>query len=105
MGMFDEVTCDAWLPRRPGDPDDLNSLEYQTKDLDSELYQVRINKDGSLWSNKYGEMEPLPWTGEMFFYTWVGDIRSMHDKDTNYRWIEFKATFVDGQMKDVERVT
>ncbi|MBL8413568.1 MAG: hypothetical protein JNM42_03925 [Propionivibrio sp.] len=106
MGMFDYLKCQYPLPDA-GD----NDLEYQTKDTPVQfLDNYEIRSDGSLWHLDYDiedrsdpnaeglarivgrlsrvneSWEPLPFTGEIRFYCYVG----------KNQCTEFSAYFVNG---------
>jgi hypothetical protein len=126
MGMFDNIICKAPLPL-PEDIGELKDLKiiwdeeiFQTKDLDNALGSYTIHKDGTLtfeeydreWV-KYPEKEQKKhfmdgyfkvkrqWTtkkayhGEIFFYT-------NYLCETKDYWIEFKATFTDAKLSNIE---
>ncbi|MDP2171888.1 MAG: hypothetical protein Q8J96_15870, partial [Rhodocyclaceae bacterium] len=108
MGMFDYLKCKYPLPDA-GDDD----LEYQTKDTPAQfLDNYEIRADGSLWHLDYDiedrsdpnadglarlvgrlsrvneRWEPVPFTGEIRFYCYVGENQCT----------EFSAYFVNGML-------
>jgi hypothetical protein len=131
MGMFDTITCKYPLPRpdNPMELKDFNfnSTSFQTKDLENGLDNYEIREDGSLWIrrteservegdkkaksfiDRFGHMklikewwEPTKFTGVIEFYNSIGfdgEVdRDSYEKDY---WVEFIATFVDGQITTV----
>lgn len=97
--MFDNVRCEYPLPDGlvPIDQD------FQTKSMDSVLDTYIITEKGALyvyeWSITYNtkkEQQPqfLSYTGNMNFYTSVGD-----------KWHEYNATFTDGLLIKIETST
>jgi len=129
--MFDTITCKYPLPRpdNPMELKDFNfnSTSFQTKDLENVLDDYEIREDGSLWIrrteservegdkkaksfiDRFGHMklikewwEPTKFTGVIEFYNSIGfdgEVdRDSYEKDY---WVEFIATFVDGQITTV----
>ena len=129
--MFDMITCKYPLPRpdNPMELKDFNfnSTSFQTKDLENVLDDYEIREDGSLWIrrtesehvegdkkaksfiDRFGHMklikewwEPTKFTGVIEFYNSIGfdgEVdRDSYEKDY---WVEFIATFVDGQITTV----
>lgn len=129
--MFDTITCKYPLPRpdNPMELKDFNfnSTSFQTKDLENGLDNYEIREDGSLWIrrteservegdkkaksfiDRFGHMklikewwEPTKFTGVIEFYNSIGfdgEVdRDSYEKDY---WVEFIATFVDGQITTV----
>jgi len=93
MGMFDWVTVKVELP----DGVD-NTLPYQTKAFHCGLGSVTINKDGRLIVPDCfndGHTRDSNFHGTFNFYT------STSSKPSD--WIEFEATFREGQLQGFER--
>lgn len=97
MGMYDELRYLAPLP--DGGP----ARPFQTKDLDCALDLYTVHEDGRLWVQS-------PWVGEH------GDepkrialdgTVDFYDYDPSLKpdWIEYRATFKDGVVQSVVRLT
>jgi len=129
--MFDTITCKYPLPRpdNPMELKDFNfnSTSFQTKDLENVLDDYEIREDGSLWIrrtesehvegdkkaksfiDRFGHMklikewwEPTKFTGVIEFYNSIGfDCKFDRDSCENDYWIEYIATFVDGQITTI----
>lgn len=94
MGMFDNVTVEAELPREVKYlPGDLEAGRFQTKDLENLLLHYRITKEGRLMFDDWGQeyeyhnRDGSLYTGELNFYTNGDD-----------GWYQFVARFADGQL-------
>lgn len=113
MGLFDTVYIEVELP------DGYKGKEFQTKDLDCLLDEIKITADGKLMRLHYDlvksdqtsgkrewpifkreneEWRPLilrdrPFHGIMEFYTREKDI-----------WYEYEAKFTDGQLVEIIKV-
>lgn len=108
MGMFDYITCEYPLPA-PEDSIELSGknfnkiFSFQTKSLDSLLLSFKIKKDGSLWekNRSKGWKHIKNFSGEIVFYDsyYVG--RNEADLLNNDYWIEYKAVFINGLLKDI----
>jgi hypothetical protein len=126
MGMFDNIICKAPLPL-PEDIRELKDLKiiwdeevFQTKDLDNLLDSYTIHKDGTLTLEEYDRewvdytkkerkkhfmdgyfKVKRQWTtkktyhGQILFYT-------NYFCETKDYWIEFKATFTDSKLSNIE---
>ena len=126
MGMFDNIICKAPLPL-PEDIGELKDLKiiwdeevFQTKDLENLLDSYTIHKDGTLTFEEYDKewveysseerkkhftggylKVKRQWTtkktyhGEILFYT-------NYFCETKDYWIEFKATFTDSKLSNIE---
>jgi hypothetical protein len=104
-----------------------NDISFQTKDLENGLDNYEIAEDGSLWirrteseyvegdekakslMGRFGHMElikerwePTKFTGVVEFYNNIG-FDSAFDRDSceNDYWVEYIATFVDGQITTI----
>ena len=124
MGMFDIVKCEYELPLPEdlGECEGLNweEIDFQTKSFSSELTFLdnsiySISDDGQIYLEKVkikftedeshpfgGKQEAIPdgvekqeFTGEVDFYH--GHMGEEHDY-----WIEFKAVFWKGDLKELE---
>jgi len=86
MGLYDNITCKYPLPI-PG----ANELEFQTKDTPrQDLDQYEIREDGTLWLFLCGQWRQEDITGEIRFYTSLGERRQ--------GWLEFSAYFESGRV-------
>ena len=108
--MFNSLTCEYKLPteeleRKIENLPDWSELEFQTKsfalfDFDDESdffnYKFIISEDGQLYKQKEDQsIEKIDFTGEVDFY-------GQHlDKDNDF-WMEFKAVFWKGDLKEME---
>ena len=131
MGMFDTIICKYPLPRPDDPMElkdfNFNNTDFQTKDLEKALFQYEIKEDGSFWIRKtecelvkgnkkaksmmdrFGYMkvikewwEPTKFTGTIEFYNILGfDTKFDRDAFQNDYWIEYIATFIDGQIAAV----
>jgi hypothetical protein len=126
MGMFDSIICKAPLPL-PEDIGELKDLKiiwdeevFQTKDLENLLDSYTIHKDGTLtfeehdkeWVEYSSEERKKHFTGGYLKVkrqwttkkTYHGEILFYTDyfcKTKDY-WIEFKATFTDSKLSNIE---
>ena len=119
--MFDGIICEYKLPL----PEDLgelseiswNEFEFQTKSLENTLDKYTIEDDGQIYKEKTTEefvddpthahggyikisedgIEKSYFTGELMIYTWV-------PQDEYDYYIEFKALFWKGDLKEIERI-
>lgn len=129
--MFDSIKCKYTLPRpdNPMELKDFNfnSTSFQTKDLENALDNYEIREDGSLWIRgielkhvegdekdksfigRFGHMklikewwEPTKITGVIKFYNLIGfDCEFDRNSCENDYWLEYIATFVDGQITTI----
>ena len=130
MGMFDYIKCEAKLPLISdlGETSEVNynELTYQTKDMNDNMDNYTIRKNGTLWIQKY-DAEWIPgnpkaksvcdrighavikrkwherikdFTGTIDFYQIPG-LETLRNTWKNDYWIEFRATFVKGKMKSI----
>ena len=122
MGMYDSIDCHYSLPM-PEDPKGYTgSYGFQTKDFDCGLDLYVIDKDGRLFI----ERRETEWiegdTNSKNFLDKLGHIKTVktwlealdhtctiefHDyitsDNTDYDyWIQYKATFIRGQISDVK---
>lgn len=108
MGLYDTINIDfnisTWIPNFPIPDEELKTLDYQTKDLNSFLEHYVIDeyftlKFGSIsakelapYSTTYdlsdGSVLTLPYTGEILFYT----------SSKYYTWIEFLGVFINSHL-------
>jgi hypothetical protein len=119
MGLFDTVKCEYPLPLPEDlgecDGEDWEEVEFQTKSMGDGVFgggfmdSYSISDDGQLYLekvdlslNEKGELERTPdgierqdYTGEIIFYTVV-------PKDEKDYWMEFKATYYKGDLKEME---
>lgn len=124
--MFDYIFCDYPLPlpeeakelktnfaKGVKAPVDWSEFEFQTKDFGGFLDKYTIEEDGQIYVEKInrevielenGEMqmiekeagiEKIEHTGEIVFY-------EMHLDEKDDYWIEFKALFWKGDLKEIE---
>jgi hypothetical protein len=128
MGMFDNIKCQYPLPIA-GKLEELDvnwaKEVFQTKDLDNSLANYKISAEGRLiqevvdeeWilytKEEIAELKIKPWSI-------VKEVveKGRHERDTNYHgivlfytsleysdsediWVEFKATFTNGDLQDV----
>ncbi len=118
MGMFDHIECKYPLP----DCDfSLTNQDFQTKNMECELHQYIIDKEGYLFKKKYEEdgwkdeiigkktfpiqqwkfveNEPIAYTGEINFYGGPDSTQK-----TKYSWYEWQAEFKHGKLINLERL-
>ena len=91
MGMFDWVKVEVDLPDEVD-----NTLDFQTKDFHCGLGSITINKAGRLIVPDCfndGHIRDSNFHGTFRLYT------ATKDKE----WIEFEATFREGQLQGFER--
>ena len=119
MGLFDYIVCEHPLPL-PEEakgfksefkkgviaPVDWSEFEFQTKSLENCLESYVIAEDGLLYlelgkpndifqkSEKLEGIERVFYTGELRFY-------GLHMEEKLDYWMEFKALFWKGEMKEV----
>ena len=124
--MFDYVFCDYPLPlpeeaknlkadfaKGVKAPIDWSKFEFQTKNFDGLLDKYTIEEDGQIYVEKVdrelvehenGEVEMIEkdsgiekveYTGELVFY-------NMHLDEKDDYWVEFKALFWKGDLKEIE---
>lgn len=85
MGMYDDVTCEADLPRHERVPDP--GKDFQTKDLECQCYNYVITKAGRLIKDGID----LEHHGYLRFHDFKGNT-----------WWEYRAKFTDGQLQGIE---
>jgi hypothetical protein len=123
MGTYDSIDCKYPLPL-PKDCEELkdfnfNGLRFQTKDFDCGLELYEIREDGTVWrfefetiideskpSDKWGPAykrvnehwdQLCHFTGTINFYDFI-----QFDTYNNDYWIEYEATFNNGQLIDIK---
>ncbi len=128
MSLFDHLNCKYLLPRPENAVElkdfDLNSLNFQTKDLDNLMYLYEIRTDGTLWREdretkwvegdkrsknffeKLGHLKTIrSWwtqilnTQTIYFYESI-----RNDKYNNDYWIEFSAEFLQGKLISIKLI-
>lgn len=87
MGLYDTIICEYPLGTQ-----ELNDLQYQTKSTDCQLGHYKIDKEGKLWEKSANGWDPVSMTGEIRFYTDVGE------------WIEWSSYFENGLMVRLNRI-
>ncbi len=90
MGMFDDVTCEAPLPKIPGAPDPGKC--FQTKDFDCQMDHYTITVDGRL-------LGPI---GFVDFHGWLS---LCHFDTQTGTWWNYKAKFTDGILQRIDPIT
>lgn len=121
MGLYDTITCEKSLLPLPADLKELsnvdfNNLSFQTKDLVCYMGVYEIRASGALYEQKTEKewvdvpnsmfgghfkttkswWEPYNYTGEIVFYTSVGDEDcDIADLENDY-WLEFSFYFENG---------
>jgi len=124
MGMFDTIKCEYKLPL-PEDLEECDSLvwdeiEFQSKSLgepmfgasldtytiteDGQLYLDKMNREWVEDESEYGGhleekedgVEKQDYTGEIDFY-------HLHMGEEQDYWMEFKAIFYKGELKELTR--
>jgi len=120
MSMFDTIICQYKLPlpEEAGQlvsPPDWSNVQFQTKSFDCTLDTYSIEEDGQIYKDvvvrelvksKAGVLdiderqegiEKVEATLELRFYT-------IHMEDDFDYWVEFKALFWKGDLKEIELV-
>lgn len=118
--MFDSVVCKYALPMPEEPKGYINSIEFQTKDLENGLLHYEIREDGSLWLEEH-EYEHVPGDPKAkFFLDRIGRMKSIRSWFTQQKitktieiydymetsgqydyWISYDITFIDGYIKHV----
>lgn len=106
MGMFDYIHCkkplpDGWVPDELQTKDfDEPYLERYTIDDDGRLYKEAVRYD----TGQGNERTDTNWHGYLRFYGSEGDVNTMHEPGSDYRWHEYLAKFTDGNLVEIEQV-
>jgi hypothetical protein len=113
MGMYDSVRVHFPLPLHESQQD-LQHVEYQTKDLDCTMDHFIVGTDGRLW-REYSEQvllqlqpeapfsqDPIPCGMELVDYTGSMDIFGGSHRRENY--VEFELTFARGHLECVRLI-
>lgn len=99
MGMFDWVSVEYkgidWKIKRK-----VNADGWQTKDFENRLERYKITKEGVLLKFATSKWVETNYTGTLNFYNMEkGDVNGK----SKLEWFEFTATFVNGQITEMER--
>lgn len=125
MGMFDNISVSSQLPfseEMIALGLDKNVYIFQTKDLDCLMDSYFIQEEklfrqcyktekfiegdqkAKNWIDRLGHIEreepylqPIQFHGEIYFYDFVTNVQDKYDC-----WIEFKATFSEGKLNQIE---
>jgi hypothetical protein len=126
MGMYDNIRCEIPLP-------DGFTGELQTKDFGCEMVEHVITKDGRLMLSRIDRVEEVPkaerpypnddgllglcgsvrtftslhdanFHGVVNFYGFEGDVNTMREAGSTYRWHEYSAKFTDGRLVGLELI-
>jgi len=94
MGMFDRIKCEFELAEK-----EFQNNEFQTKDLDCELNNYLITKEGRLILISDKGNTDLEFHGDLIFYDYIAN--SLNNKE----WHEFKARFTEGKLQWIRRIS
>jgi len=95
MGMFDYLCVDRMIPFPHIDVEvDLYAEVWQTKELSNGLSRYLLKDDLLRQKGSLDDLEPVDYTGELTFYTFLTDISDEFDY-----WIEFSANFINGKLQ------